>query len=343
MSDRDQGELDRRDFLRVVGAGALGAALAETLVPGVVLSIARAQGVGAGAASPVNVVAVAKDPSPAEIEARIREAILATTDLKWLEAGQLVAVKVVSNSARPYPFTTHPEALKAVVKILRERGARVVVADQAGTKWVMAPFVRNDTVARKIRELWGDVHSGFSDGMSVLRANGLAQAAESAGATVRSFDHADDWVAAPATEHWPKGFRVPKLANEADHLVNLVRPGGHVMAGHTGTVKSWYGWLHPDDRIASHTDVGLVHGPSVEVKHLHECIAEVAGFFAKKTRLNLTVGIGTYSDIGPDWGAQPLEQNLVIASTDMAAADAVTAALIAYEKHRVPESERAKR
>jgi uncharacterized protein (DUF362 family) len=223
----------------------------------------------------------------------------------------------------------------------------VIVADQPGTEWV-APSFENDAVAKKVREIWKGIHSGTASGMEVLNMNGLAQAAREAGAEVETFDKEEDWVRVAPTAHWPKGFRIPKLYGQVDHVVELARPGAHVMAGHTGTIKAWYGWLHPDDRIASHTDMALVPGdgplglPRVEVANLHECIAEVAAAFTGKLRLSLVAAIGSYTDVGPDWGKQPLEQSMILSSTDMTAADAVTAALISYEKHRVPQEERKK-
>jgi uncharacterized protein (DUF362 family) len=333
-------DFDRRGFLRLTGAAALAAAIADLVGPGAILRVARAQ----DSPSDVTVVGLSKQPTQDEIDKRVREAIFATTDMSWLKPGQTVAIKVASNSGRPYPFTTHPGALKSVIKLLKERGAgRVIVADQPGTEWVMAPLVPSDKVGKVVREVWGGIHSGTSTAKEVLEMNGLWQAATEAGAEVKTFDLEADWEPpGPPTAHWPHGFRIPKLYGQVDHVVSLARPAGHVMAGHTGTVKTWYGWLHPNDRLASHRDVGWIPGKGLEVKNLHECVAEVAAAFKGKTRLNMVIAIGTYADIGPDWGSQPLESSMVIASTDMAAADAVTAALVAYEKNRVPESERAK-
>src|SRR5262249_22665969 len=151
--------------------------------------------------------------------------------------------------------------------------------------------------------------------------NGLWQAATEAGAEVKTFDLEADWEPpGPPTAHWPKGFRIPKLYAQVDHVVSLARPAGHAMAGHPAPVKTRYGWPRPDHRLWSHTDVGWFSGHGPEVKNLHECVAEVAAAFTGKTRLNMVTAIGSYADIGPDWGSQPLESSMVIASTDMAAA-----------------------
>jgi len=329
--------LDRRGFLRAVAEGALVVTLAE----GALVRIAWGQDSQAPAPSSVTVVGLPKDPDYSEIEKRMREAVLSASDnLSWLKPNQTVVIKITSNSGKGYPFTTSPEALRALIAVLKEKEptTRVIVADQPGIEWV-PPTFGNDKVGAVVRTIWSKVYSGAASGHDVLKMNGLLSAAQSAGAEVETFDNESDWVRVGPTEHWPEGFRVPMLYGQADHIVNLVRPSGHVMAGYTGTLKSWYGWLHPDDRLRSHTI-----DPS-DAKHgmwnLSDSIAEVANTFTGKTRLNLVAAIGSYADVGPDWGKQPLQQSMIIASKDMVAADAVAAAVVSREKHRVPFYERA--
>lgn len=333
--------LDRRGFIQLTGAAALGAALGAG--PGARLAWAQEAG-----AAQVALVAFPNGADAAGIAGKLAEAIGAVTDLAWLKPGDLVAVKVASNSGKPYPFTTHPVALQALLRMLKARGARVVVADQAGLEWVLPPL-GGEQMGEKLRELWRGLHSGTATGMQVLELNGLAAAARSAGAEVRSFDREADWVPHPPTAHWKQGFRIPRLYLEAAHVINFARPSGHVMMGHTGPIKNWYGWLHPLDRMRSHTDIGFrpvsdwkawLTLRCKEVRDLPERIAEVAGVFKEKTRLNLVASIDTYCDIGPDWGTQPLAQSSIMASADMLAIDAANAALLAWEKHRVPEAQR---
>ncbi|MBI3270647.1 MAG: DUF362 domain-containing protein [Planctomycetes bacterium] len=336
----DAAGVNRRDFLRFTSAAALAAFVSEAIRESSESGFVLAQSARPGE---VTVMGISNHPSPAEIDKRTREAILATDDLSWLKPGQTVAINVASNSPRGYPFTTHPEALKAAIRLFRERGAKVIVADQAGMEHVAPPFGGNRP-GEFIRKIWSGIPgiaSGHRTGMEVLKTNGLLDAAREAGAEVRSFDREEDWVRTGPTKNWPKGFRIPKLAVEADHLVNMARPGAHVMAGHTGTIKNWYGWLHPVDRFTSHSRLGF-NKDGFGVVKLDESIAEVAGAFKDKTRLNLVPAIGTYTDVGPDWGSQPLESSMILASKDPLAIDAATAALIHYEKHRVPLSERRK-
>jgi uncharacterized protein (DUF362 family) len=329
--------LSRRDFLKAVGEGALLATLAN----GTFVRVAWAQDGSQAAPSDVTVVGLPASPDYAEIKKRMKEAVYAASgDLSWLKPNQTVAIKVVSNSGKGYPFTTSPEALKALIEILKEKepSTRVIVADQPGIEWV-PPSLGNDAVGSAVRKIWGAIYSGASNGRDVLKMNGLLAAAQSAGAEVQTFDSESDWVRVAPTAHWKNGFRIPKLYGEVDHVVNLVRPSGHEMAGYTGTLKSWYGWLNPDDRLRSHTVDPS--DPSHNMTNLSDSIAEVADAFKGKTRLNLVAAIGSYADIGPDWGKQPLDQSMIIASSDMVAADAVAASLVAHEKNKVPFYDRA--
>lgn len=346
MGDGDEGApLDRRQFLQVTGAAALLAALDAA---GPLRLLYGQEQSGAGR---VSIVGFQNRAGAEEVARRLEEAIGAVDDLSWLRPGDTVAIKVASNSGRPYPFTTHAPSLQALIRLLKRRGAgEVTVADQAGNEWV-APPMGGARTTNAVRTLWGGIHSGTSTGMEVLEKNGLARAAREAGAVVRSFDRESDWIHArelglPRTDHWPDGFRVPALARDVKHVVNFARPSGHVMCGHTCTVKNWYGWLHPSDRMVSHTTFAkrtlgdVLRGKKAEVAALNECVAEVALAFRPKTRLNLVAAVDTYCDIGPDWGVQPLDRSAMFASKDMLAVDAAVAALLIAEKRRVPRDER---
>ena len=64
-------------------------------------------------------------------------AIPAISDMGWLGRGDSVFVKVACNSPRRHPAVTDPNAVKALVGFLRDRGAGTVyVGDQAGVEHV---------------------------------------------------------------------------------------------------------------------------------------------------------------------------------------------------------------
>ena len=71
------------------------------------------------------------------VRSAVRAAAEATTDFSWLSRGDSVFIKPALNSGHPYPATTSPIAIGAMVELLREKGARrVIVGDMSGIEHV---------------------------------------------------------------------------------------------------------------------------------------------------------------------------------------------------------------
>jgi uncharacterized protein (DUF362 family) len=226
--------------------------------------------------------------------------------------------------------------------------------------------------------------------MEALEVNGLKKVAEDAGAQVFSGDKDADYFQVPDPSgdpkygkasdpeftHWtpwkdlegkqhPQGYRVNKHAlEETDgkppHVISISRISAHIWAGSTIAVKAYYGWIHPQDRVRSHTDIDpisetpilvggkLVPVPHPEVRFQAERIAEVAAFFQKYLKrpdryyANLVVALDTYSDVGPDWGTQPIPggKGVIAASDDAFAVDAATTAMLVSWIRETPQADR---
>jgi hypothetical protein len=395
--------LDRRGVLKVTGAAALAAALAE-LLPGSYL-LQAALGQDADANAVVNLGSVPVGSGYPIVKEKIRAALEASlspgTLKQTITPGGLVVIKVVSNSPYPYPMVTHPWALQAVTEIAKELGARVRVVDQVGFEH---DFKFSDsTFGKDVQALWKKLaptpfisnYQQVGSGMEALERNGLKAVAVNAGAEVYSGDAETDYMQVPNGDaaygkpgdpeftHWtawkdiegvqhPEGYRVNKRALGFDPTkgafeapclsVSISRISAHIWAGHTGPLKAWYGWIHPQDRVRSHTDIDLVSEspvqvfgklvtlPHPEVRFQAERIAEVAAFFQKHIPLlvNLVVNLDTYSPVGPDWGNVPIPalpggkqgDGVIIASKDGTAADAVASSLLGAWIHDTPESQR---
>ncbi len=348
-------DMSRRGFFKVVGQGALAAALAEVLLGGSLVRVAFADGKDAD----VHVAGLPRTPTQEQVDEQTKRALEACFDLDVVKPGHLVLIKVSSNSPRPYPFTSHPMVLKAVVRLTKARGARVVVVDQCGFEHVLN--TGDDKLAEAVKKIWGTTFSGYENGLQVLEKNGLAAAAREAGAEVKSLDDESDYVNVDiGSPHWPErtfmgkkqgpGVRVAKIAFEAmelakrnppaGHVITIARPGGHVQAGHTGPLKNWYGWIHPADRLYSHLDIGKVKNGdahdhfgghdeghsflglkwgqgNLEVKHLHESVSSVAAWMEENVpiRAHIVGAIDTFCDVGPDWGEVAMKGPNMIAAS----------------------------
>lgn len=393
--------VNRRDLLKVTGAAALIAALDELLPGSFLLRVSRAEDVPNAV---VHLGSVEKGAQYAAVKEKIRAALQATRDLSLIKDGDLVVVKVVSNSPYKYPMVTHPWALQAVIEIVKERTNNVRVVDQVGFEHCF--FTGDDKLNKEVQDLWKRFAPGafisereqVSSGMEALERNGLKGVAEKAGAQVFSGDHDADYIQVPNDDpqygkasdpefaHWtawkdlqgkqhPQGFRVNKYAlgfpagagtpAKPPHVISISRISAHIWAGSTGPTKAYYGWIHPQDRVRSHTDIDPISESPVlimgkllplahpEVRHQAERITEVAAFFQSYfARIrentyfaNLVVALDTYSDVGPDWGVQPLPdggRGVIAASEDVVALDAVATAKLVDAIRSVPQKEREK-
>lgn len=211
------------------------------------------------------------------------QAVAQVTDLKWLSRGDVVFLKLASNSPYPHPAVTWPEAVLAVVQLLQDRGARVIVGDQAGVGHVRRTRRRRRSSTRQ-----------------AMARNGLLDAIKRSGARLWCFDD-HGWsgyfrAASDFDDHWKGRLWLPKVLRKVQHVVNLPRLGSHVLAGITGATKIAVGWLRDDSRRHLHQNADS----------FFEQIAEISHFPALrgKLRLSLTVGEGALLNVGPDIGSR---------------------------------------
>ncbi|MFB0979158.1 MAG: DUF362 domain-containing protein, partial [Myxococcota bacterium] len=126
--------VSRRQFgkLGATGVAALSHPLLGTPAKASELSIPK-QGGSEFAA----LAGVPKGSSDEEVVDAVRRAALEASDFSWLSRGDHILIKTVCNSGNKYPFTTDPVALRAMIGLLKERGAgKVTVADMSGVEGV---------------------------------------------------------------------------------------------------------------------------------------------------------------------------------------------------------------
>lgn len=273
----------------------------------------------AGTTAGVSLVALAADASDDAVQDAVRNAALGATDFSWLGKGDTVLVKPSWNSGNPYPATTHPMGVAAVVKLLKEKGAgRVIVADQAGVEHVKRT---EDGIEGSTRKVVEEHH--------------LDAPARDAGAELIFPEEKayDDFFLAPtgAGSHWKKGIWIPNLVKEADHIVLLPRVSSHVLAGVTLGFKVGVGWLRHDSRGELHRDADSFLEKLAEIHN--------APVFKERIRFTLSVAHRLLTTFGPDEGhvATP-DDGLVIASDDLLAHDMTAMAWYIWNvKHNTPE------
>lgn len=255
-----------------------------------------------GAIEKVAAAAIPKRSPDASVAAAVRRVAEAATDFSWLSRGDTVFIKPAANSANPYPATTSPLAVNAMVRLLIEKGAgRVIVGDKPGVQSVYQDGNRQRGASRE-----------------VLLKNGLQTAAIDAGAQVHYFEEPGyDAFFPDRTEHaghWRGELLFPNILNQVDHIVLLPRVSRHALAGTTLGLKAAVGWLRDDTRLELHRDAASFLEKTAEISD--------ARTLRQKLRLVLSLATKVQTSFGPDrgWAAEP-DPGLVFGSESLLAHD----------------------
>ncbi|MDD5169451.1 MAG: DUF362 domain-containing protein, partial [Syntrophales bacterium] len=150
--------MERRDFLKgVAGVSAL-AVCASTDGFAASKAAPRSKPPVSDRQGRVVLAGVTKGASDAVIKSAVRESALAASNFSWLSRGDAVFIKPALNSGSPYPSTTSPVAIAAMVALLKEKGARrVIVGDMAGIEHVKLSHDGRTGSTRKLMEATGMV------------------------------------------------------------------------------------------------------------------------------------------------------------------------------------------
>jgi len=248
--------------------------------------------------------------------------VCAHLDWSWLTPGDRVFVKIACNSSFLHPAVTSPNAVRAIVAELLDRGASsVLVGDQGGIEEVrLAP---DDRRFRSTREL---AHS-----------NGLIDAIVESSAEPHFFDeHGFDdgyYDVDPGdyASHWSEPLWIANVVREVDHIVYLPRLSSHWLTGYSLGHKGAVGWLRDDSRYDLHIDAAALHERYVEISHLPD--------IRDRLRLTITLAEGAFLDAGPSVGTLAnLDGPVVIASPHLANHDAVGVAILSHLDRLMPEA-----
>lgn len=222
----------------------------------------------------------------------------------WHEVGPLsfdkgeVAVKANFNSGDPFPATTHPDTLEAIFGQVRDAGAS------------------------KIR--LGE-RSGMGDTLDVLTNLGIIEMAKRMDTEVVALDDLPlpEWEAVPPSGlHWRQGFLISRLFREADAVIQTCCLKTHRFGGDFSlSMKNLIGVVAGRDPWGGYNYMAELHASP----HQRRMIAEVSRFCPCDIAiLDATEGFSTG---GPERG-DIIEPEVMFASTDLVALDAVGVALL---------------
>ncbi|MBI9044167.1 MAG: DUF362 domain-containing protein [Anaerolineaceae bacterium] len=144
---------------------------------------------------------------------------------KSIKSGDHVMLKTNFNTQQPYPLSTELGFLAAVIEVLQDFGANVVVGEMCG------------------RASWPTEQ--------VIAELGVMPVLNRYGVEFVNFQY-DDWIEVEVPGEYFKSYRVPRSIFEADKRVYAANMRCHSSARYTASLKLGVGWLHEDDREILH-------------------------------------------------------------------------------------------
>jgi uncharacterized protein (DUF362 family) len=215
-------------------------------------------------------------------------------------SGKRVALKANFNSADPFPASTHPDTLRAIAEILKKAGAeRVTLAERSGMG-----------VTRRVLEEMGVFELGEKVGFEVVVSDELAKG---------------EWVKfGREGTHWLKGFCIAKCFVDSDVIVQTCCLKTHRFGGHfTLSLKNSVGLVAKRVPGEVYDYMWELHTSPFQ----RQMIAEINRHYA--VDVVVVDGIRAFINGGPERG-EVVEPNLMLASKDRVAIDAVGVAILRF-------------
>ena len=213
-------------------------------------------------------------------------------------SGKSVALKANFNSADPFPASTHPDTLRAIVEVLKEaKVGGVTLTERSGMG-----------VTKRVLEEMGVFELAEKLGFDAVVADDLAKA---------------DWVKIGRDgTHWIRGFYIAKNFVDANKIVQTCCLKTHRFGGHfTLSLKNSVGLVAKRLPGGVYDFMWELHTSPFQ----RQMIAEINRHY----RVDVVVmdGIRAFVSAGPERG-EVVEPNLLFASADRVALDAVGVAVL---------------
>ncbi len=226
------------------------------------------------------------------IEPMVREAIHLIGGIEKLQIrGKTVLLKPNVVSARPFPTTTNPEVLRAVIKIVKEAGAKeVYVGDMSAL--ISLPTKKN------------------------MEKTGILRVIEEEGAHALFFEE-DSWVRVrlPQGKYIEQAY-VSEWIYKVDRVINLPVIKTHRTATYSIALKNFIGATH-----------GRQRPYLVDATHWEEIVAEFN--LAYQPHLNIVDGTKVMLSGGP-WSGPEERAGIILASGDRVATDIIGLSLLKH-------------
>ena len=227
--------------------------------------------------------------------------LLENFDLKSFE-GKNVAIKANFNSADTFPATTHLETLELLISYIKTiKPSGILLGERSGMG--------------KTREV-----------LDKMRVLDLARKLGFEAVVLDDEDH-DSWKKIEKNgNHWMNGFYISKLFTDADKVVQTCCVKSHRFGGHfTMSLKNSVGLVAKKVPGERYNYMGELHISPYQ----RLMIAEINQYY--DVDLILMDGLKAFINKGPETG-KIVEPNIMLASKDRVAIDAVGASILRHYK-----------
>lgn len=247
----------------------------------------------------VSIVAVENYLNPELILESLRSSLAVFGGMSSIVSpGQKVLLKVnlLAPSAPDRAVTTHPEILRAAIKLVKEAGGIACVGDGPGV---------GDTVTN-------------------MKACGLHKVVEEEGAVVLPFDETE--VFEKLDNRVGKRVSLTKHLNDCPVVISLPKLKTHVQMAYTGALKNQYGLIPGSTK-------GQYHFRFQDRDQLADLMVDINRI--AKPKLAILDAIVAMEGEGPS-GGQPRKIGALLVSDDLTAVDVVGCHLINLDPDKNP-------
>jgi len=122
---------------------------------------------------------------------------------------------------------------------------------------------------------------------------------------------------------------IAKDIMDAKTIINVPKIKTHSMTLYTGAIKNLFGTITGADKTR-------IHSLGASIQGFSQCLVDLFAFEKHKIKLNVMDAIIALEGMGPGASGQAVEMNLVLASEDAVALDAVAFKLMGHDPKKVP-------
>jgi len=246
--------------------------------------------------------------------------------------------KVMSETKSSVAFVkteNRRDGIKSLMKSLKTnpvKGKEVLIKPNFNTADLFPGSTHNDTLIALIEEIWEMGATSISLGersypptQEVMEEKGILPHLKKQNVRGIDFDHLDkkDWVLCePKKSHWTKGFRIARPVLDTECLISTCCLKTHQYGGVFTMALKLHVGVVPTSRHGYEYMRELHSSP-----HQRKMIAEINQPF--KPALVILDGMEAFVDGGPMTGKRA-QANMLLASADRVAIDAVGVAILKY-------------